>query len=228
MAKQDSDGKQKRGGKLMQRLRMIGIAFSRTRQIDRKLVPLMVGLGMAALLLMGTLTWFFIHPIAAAFFGPLFGLMAAMVVFGRRVQKAQFTMIEGQPGAAAAVLQQLRGPWHVTPAVAITRKQDFVHRVVGKPGVIVVGEGSRARVTTLLKQEKRRVARAAGDAPVHEVSVGDGAGQIPLAKLQGHIMKLPRKLKRQQAADLETRLSALGDQNLPIPKGKLPFTKKQR
>jgi hypothetical protein len=220
--------KKERAAKFKERLRALRIAFQRTREVDPKLVPLMVGFGLGALVLMGGLSAIVIHPVAGAFFGVLFGAMTAMIVFGRRVQKVQYRMMEGHPGAAAAVLQQLRGPWHVTPGVAFTRKQDFVHRVVGRPGVIVVGEGSRARVATLLKQEKRRVARAAGDVPVHEVSVGDAEGQVPLRKLRNHLMKLPRKLKRQQAADLETRLAALQDQNLPIPKGKLPFTKKQR
>ena len=217
-----------RAAKFRQRLQALRVAFQRTREVDPKLVPLMAGFGLAALLLLGGLTAVVVHPLAGVFFGIVFGTLTAMMVFGRRVQKAQYTMMEGHPGAAAAVLQQMRGPWHVTPGVAFTRKQDFVHRVVGRPGVVVVGEGSRARVATLLKQEKRRVARAAGDVPVHEVSVGDGEGQVPLRKLQNHLMKTPKKLKRQQAADLETRLAALQDQNLPIPKGKLPFTKKQR
>ena len=217
-----------RAAKLKQRLQALRVAFTRTREIDRKLVPLMLAAGLGAFLLFGASTAVFIHPVPGVVFGLMFGALGAMIVFGRRVQKAQYSMMAGHPGAAAAVLQQLRGPWHVTPGVAFTRKQDFVHRVVGRPGVIVIGEGSRARVGSLLKQEKRRVTRAAGDAPVHEISVGDGEGQIPLRKLQAHVQRLPRKLKRQQAADLETRLSALGDQDLPIPKGKLPFTKKQR
>ncbi len=218
-----------RGAKLKQRLSAMRIAFARTREVDPKLVPLMAGFGVGVMLLVGALITFAIHWSAGVLFGVLFGALAAATVFGRRVQKAQYTMMEGHPGAAAAVLQSMRGPWHVTPAVAFTRKQDFVHRVVGRPGVIVVGEGSRARVASLLKQEKRRVARAAGeDVPVHEVSVGQGEGQVPLPKLQSHVMKLPRKLKRQAAADLETRLAALQDQNLPIPKGPIPFSKRQR
>jgi hypothetical protein len=217
-----------RAGKLKQRLQAMRLAFTHTRKVDAKLVPLMLGAGLGVLLVVGGLTGVVIHPAAGVLFGILFGVLAALMVFGRRVQKAQYTMMEGHPGAAAAVLQQLRGPWHVTPGVAFTRKQDLVHRVVGRPGIILVGEGSPARVGTLLKQERRRVARAAGDVPVHEVSVGAGDGQVALPKLQNHIMKLRKKLKRQEAADLETRLAALQDQSLPIPKGKLPYTKKQR
>ena len=220
--------KTERAGKLKQRLRAMGLAFSQTRQVDPKLLPLMLGAGLGTLLVVGGLIGWVVHPAMGVLFGILFGVLAALMIFGRRVQKAQYSMMEGHPGAAAAVLQQLRGAWHVTPAVAFTRKQDLVHRVVGRPGVILVGEGSPARVGSLLKQERRRVARAAGDVPIYELSVGNGEGQVPLPKLQNHIMKLRKKLKRQPAADLETRLAALQDQNLPIPKGKLPYTKKQR
>jgi hypothetical protein len=37
----------------------------------------------------------------------------------------------------------MRGDWRVTPAVGFTREQDLVHRVLGKPGVILVAEGAR-------------------------------------------------------------------------------------
>lgn len=211
-----------------QRLSQIRVAFVETRKVDPKLVPWMAGVGLgvlAVVLLLGVLT---ARPVMGTVAGILLGAMAAVSVFGRRLQRAQYVALEGQPGAAAAVLQTLRGRWKITPAVAFTRKQDFVHRVVGRPGVVMVGEGSRARVAQLLKQERRRVTRAAGDVPVHEVSVGDADGQVPLRKLQAHVSKLPRKLKRGAIEDLDTRLSALRDQSLPIPKGPIPFTKKRR
>lgn len=211
-----------------QRLGQIRTAFGETRRVDRKLVPLMAGVALGVLavcVLVGVLAG---RPVTGTIFGLLLAVMAGMTLFGRRLQRAQYILLEGQPGAAAAVLQSMRGRWKVTPAVAFTRKQDLVHRVVGRPGVVMVGEGSRARVAQLLKQERRRVTRAAGDVPVHEVSVGDGDGQVPLRKLQSRLTKMPRNLKRGAIEDLDTRLSALRDQNLPVPKGPLPFTKKRR
>lgn len=211
-----------------QRLGQIRTAFGETRRVDRKLVPWMAGVAagvLVACVVVGVLAG---RPVTGAVFGIPLAAMAGMFVFGRRLQRAQYIVLEGQPGAAAAVLQSMRGRWKVTPAVAFTRKQDFVHRVVGRPGVVMVGEGSRARVSQLLKQERRRVTRAAGDVPVHEVSVGDGDGQVPLSKLQSRLTKMPRKLKRGAIEDLDTRLSALRDQNLPLPKGPIPFTKKRR
>jgi hypothetical protein len=209
--------------KFRQRLSQLGVAFSMTRQADPRLVPLIIAIPLATAVVVWLLIGLLLGmPIFGAVMALAFAVLAAMMVFGKRATAAQFATIEGQPGAAAAVLQSMRGAWLVTPAVAFTRKQDFVHRVVGRPGVIMVGEGSPARVASLLKQEARRVGRAAGDVPVHEISVGDRDGQVPLDKLRNHLAKLPRAIKAKEVGPLNTRLSALGDTQLPIPKGPMP------
>ena len=144
-----------------------------------------------------------------------------MVLFGRRASRAAYSEIEGRPGAAGSVLNGLRGAWRVQLGVAFTRNQDLVHLAVGRPGVVLVGEGSPHRVTQLLLQEKRRYARAVPDIPVYEVSVGDASGQVPLRRLQGHITKLPRNIKPARVRELDNRLRALGG-GPPIPKGPMP------
>ncbi|HEX2027416.1 MAG TPA: DUF4191 domain-containing protein [Nitriliruptorales bacterium] len=206
----------------MDRLRQILLVFQRTRQADPRLVPLMAGVALgsaAAVVLLGVLTG---NPVMGAIVGVLLGLLAAFVVLGRRATSAQLGAIEGRPGAALAVLRTLRGPWHVTPAVAATRKQDLVHRVVGRPGVVLIAEGSPSRVRSMLQKERRRMGRVAGDLPIHEVVVGDDDGQVPLRKLRVHVLRLPRKLKKAQVNALERRLNALGSDELPIPKGYVP------
>jgi hypothetical protein len=156
--------------------------------------------------------------------GVLLGLAGAMVLFGRFAQSAQYAAIAGQPGAAAAILQSMRGSWTVTPAIAANRNMDVVHRSVGKPGVILVGEGSPSRLPGLLAAEKKRVARITFDElPIYTLQVGDEEGQIPIRKLQRHIMKLPRNLKGPAVADLNYRLKAL-PQSLQMPKGPMPRT----
>jgi hypothetical protein len=210
-----------------QRIRQLGSAFRSTRQVDPKLVPLMVGIPLAVLLLFVLLGVFVVGPVYGTIVGVLFALMTAMVIFGRRATKAQFAVIEGQPGAAAAVLQSMRGRWFVTPAVAFTRKQDFVHRVVGRPGVVLVGEGSPARVTSLLKQERRKHSRVAGDIPVHELRVGEGKDAVDLAKLQMRLSRLPRAVKPRDIADLDRRMAAVGGTDVPIPKGPMPRMKRR-
>jgi hypothetical protein len=148
----------------------------------------------------------------------LTGLLAALIVFNLRARRAMYGAIEGQLGAAAAVLEQMRGAWFVTPAVAINGKQDLVHRVVGRPGVVLVGEGSAQRVKGLLAQERKRLSRAVGDVPIHTLIVGDGEGLVPLGKLQARVTKLPARITRKQVAPLERRLKPL-TRTLPIPGG---------
>ena len=155
--------------------------------------------------------------------GVLVGLMAAMIVFGRFAQSAQYAAIEGQPGAAAAILQTMRGGWTVTPAVAANRNMDVVHRAVGKPGVVLVGEGSPSRLPSLLAAEKKRISRVAYDVPIYDFQVGNEEGQLPIRRLQRKIMRLPRNLKGPAVADLNFRLKAL-PQSLQAPKGPMPRT----
>ena len=155
--------------------------------------------------------------------GVLVGLMAAMILFGRFAQSAQYAAIEGQPGAAAAILQTMRGGWTVTPAVAANRNMDVVHRAVGKPGVVLVGEGSPSRLPSLLAAEKKRISRVAYDVPIYDIQVGNEEGQVPIRRLQRKLMRLPRNLKGPAVAELNFRLKALPG-NLQAPKGPLPKT----
>jgi hypothetical protein len=158
--------------------------------------------------------------------GVLLGLLAGVILFGRFAQSAQFATIEGQPGAAAAVLENMRGNWTVTPAIAANRNMDVVHRLVGRPGVVLIGEGSPARLASLLAAEKKRVARVAYEVPVFEFQVGDEENQIPLGKLQRKVMRLPRNLKAPAVSDLNHRLRAL-QPTLQAPKGPLPKNVRQ-
>ena len=102
------------------------------------------------------------HPFYLGFIGLMLGVLAATIVFGKRAEKAAFSQVDGQPGAAAAALNMLRKGWTVTPAVAVTRNQDIVHRAVGRPGVVLVGEGSPSRVPALIvdREEEGRPVRA--------------------------------------------------------------------
>ena len=151
------------------------------------------------------------------------GLLAAMVVFTRRAQRSMYAQAEGQPGAAGWMLQQqLRGDWRLTQAVAGTTQLDAVHRLIGRPGIVLVGEGAPHRVRGLLAQEKKRVARIAGDTPIYDVTVGPAEGDVPIGKLNRHLMKLPRNLSKEQITAVEKRLAALGGSRQQLPQGPLP------
>lgn len=160
--------------------------------------------------------------------GLLIASLATMIVFSRRAQNAAYSQMEGQPGAGAAALQMLRRGWQVTPAVAFTRQQDVVHRVVGPPGIVLVGEGNTTRVRTLLTAERRKHERVVADTPVYEVVVGREDGQVPLPKLMRHVQKLGRKIKPAEQTDVLARLRALDStrSNIPLPKGPVPTNMK--
>ena len=156
--------------------------------------------------------------------GVVLGALVAFIIFGRRAQKSVYRKAEGQTGAAAWALDNLRGKWRVTPGVAATGHFDAVHRVIGRPGVIFVGEGSAARVKPLLAQEKKRTARLVGDVPIYDIVVGNGEGEVPLAKLERHLTRLPANITVKQMDTLESRLAALGSRAGAgvLPKGPLP------
>ena len=109
----------------------------------------------------------------------------------------------------------MRGDWRVTQGVQVTAQLDAVHRVLGRPGVILVGEGSPHRVRPLLAQEKKRVARIVGDTPIYDVILGDGDGEVPIRRLNNHLVKLPRNLDQAQVNALEKRMAALGGTKAP-------------
>lgn len=187
------------------------------------MLPLVLGTALGVLAIM-VLTGILIgHPVYFAVIGVMLSLVAATIVFGRRAATAAFAQVEGQPGAAAAVLQSMRGNWRVTPVVAVNpRGRDLVHRVVGRPGIVLVGEGAPSRVAQLMSQERKKVARVAADTPVYELQAGDEEGQVPLRKLQAHLARLPRNIKPAAVNALDARMRALGGATVPIPKGPLP------
>ena len=208
------------------RIAQIRMVAGLVHKANPRALPIVFGSGVAVLVVLvvvGLLTGLagYLIPL-----GVLGGLFVIVFLFGRFAQTAQYSTIEGQPGAAAAVLQSMRGGWTVTPAIAANRNMDVVHRAVGKPGVVLIGEGSPNRLPSLLAAEKKRVARVAFDVPVFDFQVGDGENQVPLRQLQKKIMKLPRDLKGTQVADLNYRLKAL-QPSLQAPKGPMPRNARQ-
>jgi hypothetical protein len=205
-------------------------AFKLTRESDSRLIPYLVlfsVLGAAIVYLLVLLITGSVYlPIPIAV---LAGLMIGMFVFSRRAQKSMFTQAEGQPGAAGWMLsQQLKGDWRIAQGVAGTAQLDAVHRLVGRPGVVLVGEGAQHRVRGLIAQEKKKVSRIAGDTPIYDLIVGTGEGEVRLGKLTRHLVKLPANLSKEQVNALEKRLSALGSGRGPLPQGPMPAGAKMR
>jgi hypothetical protein len=213
--------------------------FRETYRMSKKTDP-RIGLwvGGAFLLVgaLGFLVFFVLLPTGDSVLGRiiavigalLFGTLAALIVFGRRAQRSAYSQMEGQPGAAAAALRMLRRGWRTDPAVAFTKQQDVVHRVVGPPGIVLIGEGNPHRVRQLLATERRKHERVVSDTPIHDVVCGNGEGEVPLPKLTRHVQKLGRDVKPAEMTDILNRLKALdaNRSSIPLPKGPMPTSMK--
>ncbi|HTY72909.1 MAG TPA: DUF4191 domain-containing protein [Actinomycetes bacterium] len=199
-------------------------AWTMTRKVDPRMPLFAIGAGLGVFAVLLGLGFVIGNPWTFGILGLTAGVVTGLFVFGRRAQTAALRSVEGQPGAAASVLTTLGKGWTVSPAVAVTKGQDLVHRVTGRPGIVLVAEGRPTSATNLLTAERRRVQRVAPDAPVHEILMGDGEGQVPLRKLHRTVIRLPRVLRPADVTELNYRLKALDSQRgqLPVPKGPLP------
>ncbi len=232
MANQDKAAKKaakkQRRAAFRGRIGQIWQAFQMQRREDKLLLPLMIGI-----ILVVAVAVFFIGMIwnmhwAFLPVGIALGVLGAVILFGRRVQATVYRKADGQPGAAGWALENMRGNWKLSQAVAGTQQLDAVHRVIGRPGIVLVGEGAPSRVKSLMSQEKKRVARLVGETPIYEIMIGGEEGQVPLSKLQTHMMKLPRNINAGQVDSLENRLSALASRGNAMPKGPMPQGAKMR
>ncbi|NYI06983.1 DUF4191 domain-containing protein [Allostreptomyces psammosilenae] len=208
------------------RMKQIRLAYQMTKRVDSRVGLVVLGVGVITFAVVLAIGFLIGYPIYAGLLGVLVAVLAMTIVFGRRAERAAFSQMEGQPGAAVAVLQTraMERQWSVTPTVAANRNQDVVHRAVGRAGIVLVGEGNPNRLRSMITAEKRKMGRVVADVPVYDVLVGDDEGQVPLKKLQSHLLRLPRSLPKQQVNEVNDRLRALGDllSNMPVPKGPMP------
>ncbi|MDX6297855.1 MAG: hypothetical protein QOI51_1712 [Nocardioidaceae bacterium] len=210
-------------------IRRLIAAYKMTRERDKRVGIICLAWFLGVAIVLGGLVSLW-NPYAGVVVGIPAGALAWVVVFGRRAERAAYAEVEGRPGAAGAALGILRKGWQVQQAVAVTKNQDLVHRVVGRPGVILVGEGNVARVRNLLSVEKKKHARVVGDVPIYDIAVGDGDdGTIEVRALAKHIQKLPRNIAPADITDVMQRLRALDAMRpqVPIPKGPMPTSSKQ-
>ena len=154
--------------------------------------------------------------------GFTFALLVTLIIFGRMAEKAAYSSIEGQLGAAGSVLSAMRGAWFVAAGIGVDKNQNIAHRVVGRPGIVLVGEGSRPG--SLLAEQRKLHARYVPNVPIHELIVGENG--LAIAQLQKSIKKLPKALRPAEVTDVRRRLDALPKTAFPIPKGPLPQGRK--
>ena len=203
------------------RFQTIRDAYKITSSIKPWIGPVLIATFILVLATGISLGFIFDHPVYGGFVTIPIATLAAMFLFTRVAGSAAYSNIEGQMGAGASVLMSIRKGWTTTPAVAVNRQQDMVHRSVGRAGIVLTGEGGFA-VRQMLQDEKRKSERFAPGVPITEIYVGDGDGQVPLRKLQKRLGKLPKKLSAHQMREVRARLKAVGGMSLPIPKGPMP------
>jgi hypothetical protein len=204
----------------VERLKQIGQVFTFTAKQDKWFIPLLMAavlipLALTVLVVLLGLGWTWI-PI-----GVLVALFAALIVLNLRSNAAMMNAAEGQPGAAAQIVENMRGDWRVRPAASSTTQFDMVHVVIGRPGVILLGEGQPQRVRSLMGQEKRRLTKVIGNAPLYDYVIGKGEGELSVRKLRSTVMKLPRNLTGKDVNALDKRLGALMARP-QMPKGAIP------
>ncbi|MCI4657766.1 DUF4191 domain-containing protein [Cryobacterium algoricola] len=208
------------------RIKQMWQVFQMTRRYDSKIVPLLLvgffvplvaSIVVAILATDGNVLTLVLWIIA----GLLAGVLAVLIILGRRAEKAAYSQIEGQPGAVGAVLRSsLKGGWvgSEMPIAVNGKTQDAVYRAVGRGGVVLISEGPRTRTARMLDEERRTVTRLGGHVPVTVISVGPDSDAVPLHKLASRLRKIKPSLTKAEVLAVNNRLSSI-TKKLPIPKG---------
>lgn len=153
--------------------------------------------------------------------GVLAGILLAMIVLGRRAERAAYSQITGQPGAVGAVLRSsLKRGWRGSemPIAVNGKTHDAIYRAVGRGGVVLISEGPKTRTVKMIDEERRKVARVLPNVPVTTLSVGPDSDSLPLHKVSRALTKVKAKLTKAEVLAIDNRLTSLGTQ-MPIPKG---------
>lgn len=212
------------------RIKQMYQVFTMTRKHDPKsiwlmlaafVVPVVAGV-VLALVAGGNILGLILYIIV----GVLLGVLLFMIVLGRLAERAAYSQIEGQPGAVGAVFKSgLRRQWRASemPVAVNGRSQAAVYRAVGRPGVVLVTEGTKGQTQRIVDEERRKVARITPGVPITVLSVGPDGDSIPLHRLAARMNKVKKAIDRNEVLAVSNRLDSLGQNKLPIPKGVDPM-----
>lgn len=202
------------------RLKQIGMVIKFTAKGDKWFLPwaaagVLIPLSLSIVAVILGYGWMWL-PI-----GIMLSLLGLLIVLNVRSSKVFMAAAERQPGAAASIVERMRGDWRVTPAVVSTTQLDMIHLVLNRRGVILIAEGDRQRVRTMLGQEKRRLSKVIGSAPLYDFILGHGDNEVPLRKLRMRLTQLPKAMSGRDVNSLDKRLKALAARPR-MPRGAIP------
>jgi hypothetical protein len=212
------------------KLRQMGQVFQLTRKDDKLFLPFVLA-GLIVPLLAGALVGWWLSSWYWPVLGLMIGLIGFLGVFTWRARRANFQRFAGQPGASELAFRELpKKGWSTSLVITANRYQDVLHRVVGPPGIVLVGEGQAGRVRQMLETEAKKHQAIRHGIPVTTIVVGTAANQVSLGKLAAYIKKLPKVIKAAELGELKSRLQALdaARPRMPIPRGPLPNLKGAR
>lgn len=213
------------------RIAQIRQGYKAIRQLDPNVGWFMLGAALAALLVVLLIGWAVGWVVWSLFFAPPLMGIAALLVLNTRANKAMYTALDGKPGAAGAALTSIQRGWYTSqePVAADVQNRQLdmsnaavVFRALGRPGVVLVGEGPRPRVTKLLEAERKKVARVAPGVPVHLLVVGDGADDVPVRKLVRRLQRMKSAITKEEMAVVHKRLKSLPSIRDAVPAGMDP------
>lgn len=225
--KEKAPKKPKEDGRLKQMYRV----FQMTRRYDPPSVwwmalgfglPLIIGV-VVGLVFTGGSVFPLILWIVTGFMA---GVLAFLIILGRRAERAAYSQIEGQPGAVGAVLKSsLRRGWTASelPVSVSPKTQDAVYRAVGRGGVVLIAEGPQSRTSKMLDEERRKIARILPNVSVHSLQVGPDKNSVPLHRIPKTLSRYKKALNKAEILAVSNRMSSLTKSSLPIPKGVDPF-----
>ena len=212
------------------RLKQMWQVFQMTRRYDSNitlflvlafLVPVLISVVLALLLSPGNGLTIALWVVA----GVLGGILAMLIILGRRAEKAAYSQIEGQPGAVGAVLRSsLKRGWvgSEMPVAVNGKTQDAVYRAVGRGGVVLISEGPKTRTARMIDEERRKVVKIGGNVPVTVIAVGPDEDAVPLHKLARRLTRIKTTLTKAEVVAVNNRLSSIAPK-MPIPKGVDPM-----
>ncbi|PZU38161.1 MAG: DUF4191 domain-containing protein [Microbacterium sp.] len=203
--------------------------YSFTQQEFRFLPWLLIGILVVAIGL-GILLGFLIQPVQWwtvllwGITGLLAGVLISLMTMTRLSTRAMYVKLDGMPGAVGHVISTFLGRgWTASemPVGVNPKTQDAVYRVIGRGGVVIIGEGAKGRLSRLVGDERSKVTRVAHGVPVHVFYIGHGDGEVPIKDLAKTIKSLPKKLDKATIGAVIKRVDSIsqGLNSLPIPKG---------